>query len=270
LIEPAHPQISIARQCDLIGLPRSTYYYQAQGESAENLTLMRLLDKPYTDTPYYGVRRMTAWLRSQGSHVNHKRVARLMQTMGIEAIYPKPRLSQTHPLPRVYPYLLRGGPIIRVNQVWSTDSTYIRLHGGFIYLVAVMDWCSRYVLSWAVSITMEVGFGLEALEHALEVARPEIFHSDQGAQFTRLDFTGRLASAGIQISMDGRGRALDNVFVERLWRTVKYEEVYLKDYETPRAAMQGLASFFVRYNERRQHQALGYQPPAAVYCGSYV
>jgi putative transposase len=269
-IEPAHPQLSIARQCDLVGLPRSTYYYHVQGESPENLLLMRLLDKQYTDTPYYGVRRMTAWLRSQGYHVNHKRVARLMHTMGIEAIYPKPRLSQTHPTHRVSPYLLRGVPIIRVNQVWSTDITYIRLHGGFLYLVAVMDWFSRYVLSWAVSITMDVGFCLEALEQALTVAHPEIFNSDQGAQFTSLDFTGRLAAAGIQISMDGRGRALDNVFVERLWRTVKYEEVYLKDYETPREAIQGLETFFVRYNELRQHQALAYQTPAAVYFSSSV
>jgi putative transposase len=270
LIELAHPQISIARQCDLVGLPRSTYYYHTQGESAENLALMRLLDKQYTDTPYYGVRRMTAWLHSQGYPVNHKRGARLMHAMGIEALYPKPHLSQTHPAHRVYPYLLRGVSITRVNQVWSTDITYIRLHGGFIYLVAVMDWFSRYVLSWAVSITMDVGFCLEALDQALEGARPEIFNSDQGAQFTSLDFTGRLASAGIQISMDGRGRALDNVFVERLWRTVKYEEVYLKDYETPREAMQGLGTFFVRYNQRRQHQALKYQTPAAGSFGSYV
>ena len=228
LIEPAHPQLSIARQCDLVGLPQSTYYYHAQGESAENLTLMRLLDEQYTEMSYYGVRRMTAWLRSQGYAVNHKRAARL-RTMGLETIYSKPRTSEPHPAHRVYPYLLRGVPITRVNQVWSTDITYIRLHGGFLYLVAMMDWFSRYVLSWAVSITMDVGFCLEALDYALEVARPEIFNSDQGAQFTSLDFTGRLAAAGIQISMDGRGRALDNVFVERLWRTVKYEEVYLKD-----------------------------------------
>src|SRR5437763_9493634 len=191
-----------------------------------------------------------------------------MQTMGIEAIYPKPHLSQTHPLHRVYPYLLRGVPILRVKQVWSTDITYIRLHGGFLSLVAVMDWCSRYVLSWAVSITMDVGFCLEALERALEVAHPEIFNSDQGAQFTSLDFTGRLASGGIPISMDGRGRALDNVFVERLWRTVKYEEVYVKDYETPREAIQGLGTFFGHYNELRQQQSLAYQTPAAVYFSS--
>ena len=158
MIEAAHPQISIARQCDLVGLPRSTYYYHTQGESAENLTLMRLLDQQYTDTPYYGIRRMPAWLRSQGYAVNHKQVARLLHTMGLETIYPKPRLSQPHPAHRVYPYLLRGVPITRVNQVWSTDITYIRLHGGFIYLVAVMDWFRRYVLSWAVSITMDVSF----------------------------------------------------------------------------------------------------------------
>jgi putative transposase len=268
VIEPAHPQISIARQCELVGLPRSTYYYQPGGESPENLHLMRLLDEQYTETPYYGIRRMTAWLKSQGYDVNHKRVARLLRTMGLETIYPHPRTSQPHPEHRVYPYLLRGMPITRTNQVWSTDITYIRLHGGFIYLVAVMDWFSRYVLSWAVSITMDVGFCLEALEQALELAHPDIFNTDQGAQFTSLDFTGRLQAAGIRISMDGRGRALDNVFVERLWRTVKYEEVYLKDYETPREAIQGLTAFFVRYNERRQHQSLDYQTPAAVYFGT--
>ncbi len=239
LIEPAHAQLSMARQCDWVGLPRSTYYYQVQGESVENLTLMPLLDQQYTETPYDGIRRMTAWLRSQGYVVNHKRVARLLHTMGLETIYPQPRLREPHPAHRVYPYLLRGVPITRVHQVWSTDITYIRLHGGFISLVAVMDWCSRYVLSWAVSITMDVSFCLEALAQALEVARPDIFNSDQGAQFTRLDLTGRLTAAGIQIRMDGRGRALDNVFVERRWRTVKYEEVYVKDYETPRAARQG-------------------------------
>jgi putative transposase len=238
LIEPEHPQISIVRQCELLGLPRATYYYHAQGESPENLQLMRLLDEQYTQTPYYGVRRMTAWLRSQGYQVNRKRVARLLHTMGLETIYPKPRLSQPHPTHRVYPYLLRGVPITRVNHVWSTDITYIRLQGGFIYLVAVLDWFSRYVLSWAVSITMDVGFCLEALEQALEIAHPEIFNSDQGAQFTSLDFTGRLEPAGIRMSMDGRGRALDNVFVERLWRTVQPEEVSLQDDATPREAPQ--------------------------------
>jgi putative transposase len=228
LIEPDHPEISIARQCELLGLPRSTYYYRLLGESEANLCLMRLLDEKYTEDPYYGIRRMTAWLRSQGYRVNHKRVARLLRQMGLEAIYPKPRTSLAHPEHRIYPYLLRGVEVNRTNQVWSTDITYIRLHSGFIYLVAVMDWYSRYVLSWALSITMDISFCLEALDTALSRAHPEIFNSDQGAQFTSIDFTGRLASAGIRISMDGRGRALDNVFIERLWPTVKYEEVYLE------------------------------------------
>jgi putative transposase len=268
LIEPDHPRISIARQCELVGLSRSSFYYGAQEESAENLYLMRLLDEQYTRTPFYGIRRMTVWLRQQGYAVNPKRVARLLHTMGLETIYPKPRLSQPHPERRVYPYLLRGVPITRVNQVWSTDITYIRLHAGFVYLVAVMDWFSRYVLSWAVSITMDVGFCLEALEQALGMATPAIFNSDQGSQFTSADFTGRLEIAGVKISMDGRGRALDNVFVERLWRTVKYEEVYLKDYGTPREAMQGLEKFFQLYNRQRPHQALGYRTPAMVYFDS--
>jgi putative transposase len=191
LIEPEHPQISIARQCALLGVPRSTYYYRTHGESAENLHLMRLLDAQYTQTPYYGVRRMTAWLRSQGYPVNHKRVARLLRTLGLETLYPKPHTSQPHPAHRVYPYLLRGVPITRVHHVWSTDITSIRLQAGFVYLVAVMDWFSRYVLSWALSITMDVGVCLEALEHALAVATPDIFKSDQGAQFTSLECTGR-------------------------------------------------------------------------------
>jgi putative transposase len=270
LIEPDHPQLSVARQCALLGLSRSSFYYRSQGESAANLHLMRLLDEQYTRTPFYGVRRMTVWLRQQGYPVHTKRVARLLHTMGLETIYPKPRMSQPQPGHRVYPYLLRGVPITQVNHVWSTDITYVRLHGGFIYLVAVMDWFSRYVLSWAVSIIMDVEFCLEALEQALEVATPYIFNSDQGAQFTSLEFTGRLAAAGIHMSMDGRGRALDNVFVERLWRTVKYEEIYLKDYGTPREAIQGLEQFFQLYNQQRPHQALGYQTPAAVYFGSDV
>lgn len=265
LIEPDHPQISIAGQCALLGLSRSSVYYERRGESAENLHLMRLLDEQYTRTPFYGVRRMTAWLRRQGYEVNHKRVARLTRRMGLETIYTKPRTSHPEPEHRVYPYLLRGVSIAQVNQVWSTDITYIRLHSGFVYLVAVMDWFSRYVLSWAVSITMDVGFCLEALEQALGIAQPDIFNSDQGAQFTSLDFTGRLASAGIRISMDGRGRALDNVFVERLWRSVKYEEVYLNDYVTPREATKGLAAYFEFYNGQRLHQSLDYRTPAEVY-----
>ena len=257
----------MARQCQLVGLPRASWYSQPTGVSGENLQLMRLLDEQYTRTPFYGVRRMTAWLKAQGHVVNVKRVARLMRVMGLEAIYPKPRTSQRAPEHRVYPYLLRGLSIRRVNHVWSTDITYIRLHSGFIYLVAVLDWFSRYVVSWAVSLTLEVGFCVEALERALEGAQPEIFNSDQGAQFTSLDFTSRLEAAGIQISMDGRGRALDNIFVERLWRTVKYEEVYLNDYKTPKAAVSGLKQYFDFYNRQRLHQALAYQTPATVYFG---
>jgi putative transposase len=265
MIEPDHPRISIARQCALVGLSRSSFYYVPTGESLENLQVMRLLDEQYTRTPCYGVRRMTAWLRGQGYAMHHKRVARLMQTMGLETLYAKPRTSQRQPGHRVYPYLRRGVPITRVNQVWSTDITYIRLRSGFVYVVAVLDWFSRYVLSWAVSNTMDVHFCLDALEHALRRAQPEVFNSDQGVQFTRTEFTSRLEMAGIRISMDGRGRALDNIFVERLWRTVKYEEVYLKDYETPHQATRELGQYFAFYNERRLHQALAYQTPAVVY-----
>ena len=266
LIEEEHPQLSVRRQCALLGFSRSSLYYRPQAESSENVQLMRLLDEQYTATPFYGVRRMTAWLRSQGYPVNHKRVARLMQQMGIVAIYAKPKLSQASAGHTIYPYLLRGVKIARVNQVWSTDITYIRLHQGFVYLVAVMDWFSRYVLSWALSVTLDGQFCREALLQALRHGvRPEIFNTDQGGQFTRSDFTGLLKHEGIQISMDGRGRALDNVFVERLWRTVKYEEVYLKDYTTVREARQGLGEYFTFYNHQRLHQALGYQTPAAVY-----
>lgn len=226
---------------------------------------MRLLDAQYTATPFYGSRRMTAWLRSQGYAVNRKRVTRLMRQMGIEAIYTKPHLSQPLAGHKIYPYLLRGVKIERVNHVWSADITYIRLHQGFIYLVAVIDWWSRYVLSWAVSITLDSAFCLEALETALRRGRPEIFNTDQGAQFTSCAFTERLRQGEIQISMDGRGRALDNVFVERLWRSVKYEEVYLREYNTVREARQGLQRYFGFYNDERLHQALGYRTPAAVY-----
>ena len=266
LIEEEHPQLSVRRQCALLGLSRSSLYYRPQAERPDNVQLMRLLDEQYTATPFYGVRRMTAWLRSQGYAVNHKRVARLMQQMGIAAIYAKPKLSQASAGHTIYPYLLRGVKIARVNHVWSTDITYIRLHQGFLYLVAVMDWFSRYVLSWALSVTLDGQFCREALLQALRHgARPELFNTDQGVQFTSSDFTGLLKHEGIQISMDGRGRALDNVFVERLWRTVKYEEVYLKDYTTVREARQGLGEYFTFYNHQRLHQALGYQTPAAVY-----
>lgn len=227
--------------------------------------LMRLLDEQYTRTPFYGIRRMTAWLETQGYQINHKRVARLLRLMGLEAIYQKPRLSQPSTGQQIYPYLLRGLKIERSNQVWSTDITYIRLHGGFVYLTAVIDWYSRYVLSWEVSTTLETDFCTSALNQALEQATPEIFNTDQGVQFTSNAFTGLLKERKIAISMDGRGRALDNIFVERLWRSVKYEEVYLYDYEGVPQAITGLGKYFNFYNRERLHQSLNYQTPAAVY-----
>ena len=268
MIDSRPERVSVARQCDLLGLARSTLYYAPVADDPEDLALMRLLDEQYTRTPFYGVRRMTHWLRGEGHGVNPKRVRRLLRAMGLEAVYPKPRLSQAAPGHRIYPYLLRGMTILRPNQVWSTDITYIRLVQGFVYLVAVLDWFSRYVLAWSVSNTLDGGFCIETLRQALAAyGPPEIFNSDQGVQFTSEAFTGILASAGVAISMDGRGRALDNVFVERLWRTVKYEEVYLKDYAGVPSAVTGLGAYFAFYNGERRHQALGYQTPQAVYLG---
>jgi len=266
LLEPEHPSISVVRQCELLGLARSSAYYQPAGVSEQDLRLMRLLDEQYTRTPFYGIRKMTAWLHTKEEAVNHKRVARLLRIMGLEALYAKPRLSQPAPGHRIYPYLLRNVPVTRVDQVWSTDITYIRLAHGFVYLTAVLDWYSRYVLAWTVSVTLDTSFCLEALEQALAGGgRPEVFNTDQGSQFTSLAYTGRLEQAGVRVSMDGRGRALDNVFVERLWRTVKYEDVYLKDYETVPAVVAGLRAYFHFYNNERLHQSLGYQTPHTVY-----
>jgi putative transposase len=264
-IEQDHSNISIARRCDLLSLARSSYYYCATGESEENLLLMRLLDEKYTRTPFYGVRRMMIWLGEVGHTVNPKRVRRLMRLMGLEAIYPKPRLSLGGPGHKIYPYLLSGVPIERINQVWSTDITYIRLRHGFVYLTAVMDWYSRYVLSWEISVTMETSFCVAALDWALRRGKPEIFNSDQGAQFTSCDFTRRLLDENIQISMDGRGRVFDNIFVERLWRTVKYEDIYLKDYTDVPMLIGGLGDYFDFYNRERSHQSLGYRTPASLY-----
>jgi putative transposase len=229
---------------------------------------MRLIDEQYTRTPFYGVRKMSWWLGEQGYVVNPKRVRRLMRQMGLEAIYRKPRLSKPGIGHRVYPYLLRGVKIDRPNQVWTSDITYIRLRQGFIYLVAVMDWFSRYVLGWEISVSLDTSFCIAALEWALQYGRPEIFNTDQGAQFTSDDFTSRLATHGIGISMDGRGRVIDNIFIERLWRTVKYEEVYLKDYLDVVDAVANLKLFFAFYNHERPHQALGYRTPATVHGGS--
>jgi putative transposase len=248
-----------------VGLARSSWYYEPCGETPENLLLMRLLDEQYTKTPFYGVERMTAWLRQQGHPVNPKRVRRLLRLMGLEALYPKPCTSIPAPGERRYPYLLRGRAIRQNNEVWSTDITYIRMQQGFLYLVAVLDWYSRYVLSWQLSNTLDTGFCLAALEAALRVGQPQIVNTDQGSQFTSRAYTSRLEHAGIQISWDGRGRALDNAFVERLWRSVKWEEVYLKEYRTVAEAMSGLGQYFQFYNYERLHQALGYQTPAQVY-----
>jgi putative transposase len=265
LIEPGHSTLSVARQCALVGLPRSSWYYAPVGPSATTQELLDRLDEQYTRTPFYGVRRMTAWLRGAGYPVNPKRVRRLLRLLGLEAIYPKPRTSVPAPGHRLYPYLLRGVPITHTDQVWSSDITYIRLAQGWVYLVAILDWYSRYVLAWEVSNTLDTAFCVAALDRALARGHPTIFNTDQGSQFTSEAFTGRLLAADVRLSMDGRGRALDNVFVERLWRTVKYEEVYLKSYETVPVAIRSLGEYFRFYNEERLHQALGYRPPAAVY-----
>ncbi|HSD97515.1 MAG TPA: IS3 family transposase [Sulfuricaulis sp.] len=265
LVDPGHGHISIRRQCELLGVSRASLYYEPVGESEENLALMRLIDEQYTRTPFYGSRRMTAWLQAQGHEVNRKRVSRLMALMGIEAVYPKPRLSQPGEGHKIYPYLLEGVEVKRVNQVWSTDITYIRMAHGFAYLVAVMDWFSRFVLSWSLSVTMELDFCLEALKQSLRRGRPEIFNSDQGAQFTSEKFTGELEARGVAVSMDGRGRCLDNIFIERLWRSLKYEEVYLKDYSLVTEARAGIDRYFRFYNYERPHQSLNYRTPAALY-----
>lgn len=258
---------SLRQQCALLGLNRSGLYYRPTAESDENLALMRLLDEQYTRTPCYGVLRMAAYLRSLGHEVNPKRVRRLLRTMGLEAVYQKPDTSRPNPEHKVYPYLLRGLPIDRCDQVWSTDITYIRLARGFVYLMAVIDWYSRYVLGWALSTTLDADFCIEAVAEILEARQCEIFNMDQGSQFTTPRFTQPLLDKGIRVSMDGRGRALDNIFVERLWRTVKYEHVYLQEIQTVRDAWSGLREFFDHYNNERFHQALDYRTPAQVYLG---
>jgi putative transposase len=258
-------EISVRRQCELLGVNRGSLYYEPVGESADNLRLMRLIDEQYTRAPFYGSRRMTAWLVAQGFPVNRKRVSRLMALMGIEAVYPKPRLSQPGEGHKIYPYLLRGVAVERVNQVWSTDITYIRMAQGFVYLVAVMDWFSRFVLSWSLSLTMEIDFCIEALKIALRRGRPEIFNSDQGSQFTSEKFTAELEARKIAISMDGCGRCMDNIFIERLWRSLKYEEVYLKDYQSVTEARAGIGNYFRFYNQERLHQSLEYRTPAGLY-----
>jgi putative transposase len=253
--------VSIHRQCELLALNRSSWYASLRRETPEeDLSLMRRIDEQYLRTPFYGSRRMAACLG-----VNRKWVQRLMRIMGLEAIYPKPRLSRHDPEHKIYPYLLRNIEIVRPDQVWSSDITYVPMTQGWMYLTVVMDWYSRYVLSWRLSNTLDGLFCLEALDEALSQARPEIFNTDQGVQYTAVAFTSRLEAAGVAISMDGRGRWMDNVFVERLWRTVKYENLYLHDYATVRALEKGLSYFFQFYNDERVHSALEYLTPLAVY-----
>ncbi len=265
MIKPQYPQIPLGRQCELLGLARSTYYYQPLPPSELNLVLMRLIDEQYTKTPFYGVPRMTAWLRKQGYQINHKRVERLMRLMGLEAVYPKRSLSIPSKEHKIYPYLLRGVNVRQPDEVWCADITYIRMLRGFLYLVAIMDWYSRYVLAWELSITMEKEFCISVLDRALKISIPRIFNTDQGSQFTSTDFTSRLEHNGIAISMDGRGRVFDNIFIERLWRTVKYEEVYLHDYHDGAEARRRLSTYFEFYNTERIHSSLGDLTPLEVY-----
>ena len=260
-----HPDLSIRRQCELLGLARSSLYYQPVGESEENIELMRLMDEQHLRTPFFGSRDMTEWLKRKGHQVNRKRIRRLMRLMRLEAVYPKPKTSRRHPRHKIFPYLLRDLQITEVDQVWATDITYVPMRRGFMYLVAIMDWFSRYVVSWRLSNSLDIGFCLECLEEALGTSRPKIFNSDQGSQFTSPVFTGRLEACEVAISMDGRGRALDNIFVERLWRTIKYEEVYLHAYGSMNDAKTHLRTYLEFYNSRRPHQSLDGSTPNTVY-----
>jgi len=269
-IQPGHPDLSIQRQCELIGLPRSCYYREvlAGQETPENLEIMELIDKEYTKHPFYGTRQMRNFLRRQGYKINRKRVQRLMRKMGIQSIAPKPNTSKAHPQHKVYPYLLRNFDVTRSNQVWCSDLTYIRLAGGFVYLTAVMDWHSRYVLSWELSITMDSEFCVSALERALRCHEtPHIFNTDQGSQYTSHEFTKALKDKKIKISMDGKGRAMDNIFIERLWRSVKYEEIYVNEFKSVEQLRKALKRYFDFYNNERPHQSFDAQTPAEVYYG---
>jgi putative transposase len=268
MIDREQPELSVRRQCELLRVSRSGLYYEPEPTSPEELALMRRIDELHLKQPCYGSRLLAVTLRNEGHDVNRKRIQRLMRLMGIESMAPKPKTSEPHPEHVKYPYLLRGLAISKVNQVWATDITYIPMKAGFVYLVAIMDWYSRRVLSWRVSNTLDTSFCVEALEEALDrFGQPEIFNTDQGSQFTAEDFTTPLRDRGIAISMDGKGRCLDNVFVERLWRSLKYEEVYLHAYDDVAEARAGIGRYFAFYNDERPHQSLGYQTPAAFYRG---
>lgn len=264
MIERSSP-LPLTRQCELLRLNRAALYYQPVEVSPEELKLMALIDRQYLRTPFYGSRRMAAWLQTQGYMVNRKRAQRLMRLMGLETIYQRPHTSRPAPEHRKYPYLLRGLVIEHVNQVWAADITYIPMARGFLYLVAVMDWVSRYVLAWRLSNLLDASFCIEALEEALSQGAPEIFNTDQGSQFTDDDFTGVLCAHGVAISMDGRGRFSDNIFVERLWRSLKYEEIYLRAYQNVAEARHSIAAYFDFYNCERLHQALDYRAPRQVF-----
>lgn len=264
LIEKSHPQLSISRQVELLGIARSTAYY-APVDNPKNELLMRQIDEIYTECPFYGKRRICHVLRRHGYDIGIKRVCSFMRKMGIQAIYPKPHLSIRCALHKKYPYLLRNIEIRRPDHVWGTDITYIRLSQGFLYLVAIIDWFSRYVLSFQLSNSLENNFCINALETALKQSTPEIHNSDQGCQFTSNEYLSILENQKIQISMDGRGRALDNIFTERLWRSLKYEEVYIKSYETPLHAYEEIKKYFSFYNYSRPHQSLNYKTPAEIY-----
>ena len=265
MVDRGHPRLSVVKQCRLLRLSRSSVYYRPAPTRPADLELMSGMDRQYLKTLYYGSRRMTAWLRTQGHLVNRKRVQRLMRAMGLEAIYRKPNTSKPAPEHRIYPYLLKGVTVDRVNQVWAADITYLPMSRGFLYLVAIMDWHSRYVLAWKLSNTLEMDFCIDALKEALSKGQPEIFNTDQGSQFTSEAFSGLLLERGIKVSMDGKGRYLDNIFVERLWRSVKYEEVYLKAYRNGSEARRGIDAYLELYNRERPHQSLGYQTPAQVF-----
>ena len=265
MVDRQHPALSTVRQCTLLDVSRSSLYYRPRGTSPEDLALMKLIDQQYLVTPFYGSRRMRVWLGRQGHQASRKRVQRLMRIMGLQTIYRRPRTSQPASGHKVYPYLLRSMAITRPNQVWAADITYIPMAKGFLYLVAIMDWYSRYVVAWNMSNTLDADFCFQTLEEALSKGKPEIFNTDQGSQFTSEAFTGLLEQYGVRISMDGKGRYSDNIFVERLWRTVKYEEVYLKAYSNGRDAKAGLDNYFRFYNTQRPHQALGYRTPAEVF-----
>lgn len=268
LVDPNEKGISIRRQCNLLGISVSGQYYKPKGESEENIEIMRLMDMQYTETPYYGVLRMQAHIRSLEYEVNAKRIRRLMRIMGLDAIYSKPNLSKPNKAHKKYPYLLRNVIIDRVDQVWSMDITYIPMKKGFMYLTAIIDWHSRYVLSWRLSNTLEGAFCREALEESLAGNKPEIFNTDQGTQFTSNEFQEILANEkDIKVSMDGKGRALDNIFIERFWRSLKYEYVYLHSQSDGKELYQGIKSYIDFYNNRRVHQSLGYKTPAEVYFG---